>query len=172
MRTRAQSQSPLAPNFRTSGGGSDGNSTGALGIPTLDGPGVRGAYAHTLDEHIDVDSLAERGRFFDGGTFGDAKVTRSHRRRGSAASFRDASLDRERRKRQLTISCCGCRPLLSGLRGPGPPSDPVLCIFARWKSHYGTRTNLGMPAPLRQCRATAPLGSDLSHFNRTIRPPI
>jgi glutamate carboxypeptidase len=46
----------------SAGGGSDGNFTGALGIPTLDGLGVRGADAHTLNEHIEIDSLAERGR--------------------------------------------------------------------------------------------------------------
>ena len=51
---------------QSSGGGSDGNFTGAMGIPTLDGLGVRGANAHTLDEHIEVDSLAERGRLMAG----------------------------------------------------------------------------------------------------------
>jgi len=50
----------------SAGGGSDGNFTGALGIPTLDGLGVRGADAHTLNEHIEVDSLAERGRLMAG----------------------------------------------------------------------------------------------------------
>jgi len=50
----------------SSGGGSDGNFTGAMGIPTLDGLGVRGADAHTLNEHIEVDSLAERGRLMAG----------------------------------------------------------------------------------------------------------
>jgi glutamate carboxypeptidase len=50
----------------SAGGGSDGNFTGALGIPTLDGLGVRGANAHTLEEHIEVDSLAERGRLMAG----------------------------------------------------------------------------------------------------------
>ena len=48
------------------GGGSDGNFTGAMGIATLDGLGVQGANAHTLDEHIVVDSLALRGRLFAG----------------------------------------------------------------------------------------------------------
>ncbi len=50
----------------SAGGGSDGNFTGALGIPTLDGLGVRGADMHTLNEHIEVDSLAERGRLMAG----------------------------------------------------------------------------------------------------------
>lgn len=44
----------------STGGGSDGNFTAALGIPTLDGLGVRGAGAHADDEHILIDSLSER----------------------------------------------------------------------------------------------------------------
>ncbi len=51
---------------QSSGGGSDGNFTGAMGIATLDGLGVQGANAHTLDEHIVIDSLAVRGRLFAG----------------------------------------------------------------------------------------------------------
>lgn len=47
---------------QSAGGGSDGNFTGALGIPTLDGLGVRGAGLHTLNEHIKIDSLKERAR--------------------------------------------------------------------------------------------------------------
>jgi glutamate carboxypeptidase len=47
-------------------GGSDGNFTGALGITTLDGLGPRGNGAHTLDEHIVIASLPERGRLFAG----------------------------------------------------------------------------------------------------------
>jgi glutamate carboxypeptidase len=50
----------------SAGGGSDGNFTGAMGIATLDGLGVRGADAHTLNEHIEVDSLVERGRLMAG----------------------------------------------------------------------------------------------------------
>jgi glutamate carboxypeptidase len=49
-----------------SGGGSDGNFTGAMGIPTLDGLGPRGDLLHTRDEHIVVDSLAERARLLAG----------------------------------------------------------------------------------------------------------
>lgn len=49
-----------------SGGGSDGNFTGAAGVPTLDGLGARGQQHHTLAEHIFVDSLAERGKLFAG----------------------------------------------------------------------------------------------------------
>jgi len=51
---------------QASGGGSDGNFTGAMGIATLDGLGVRGDGPHTLEEHIVVDSLAERGRLMAG----------------------------------------------------------------------------------------------------------
>ncbi len=40
------------------GGGSDGNFTGALGIPTLDGLGVPGHGAHADHEHIEVDRIA------------------------------------------------------------------------------------------------------------------
>jgi len=51
---------------QSSGGGSDGNFTGAMGIATLDGLGVQGAGAHTLEEHIEVASLARRGRLMAG----------------------------------------------------------------------------------------------------------
>lgn len=50
----------------SSGGGSDGNFTGAMGVPTLDGLGVEGDLMHTLQEHIDVASLATRGKIFAG----------------------------------------------------------------------------------------------------------
>jgi glutamate carboxypeptidase len=50
----------------SAGGGSDGNFTGAMGIATLDGIGLRGADAHTLNEHIEIDSLVERARLMAG----------------------------------------------------------------------------------------------------------
>jgi glutamate carboxypeptidase len=43
-----------------SGGGSDGNFTAALGIPTLDGLGAHGDGAHALHEHCLIPSLARR----------------------------------------------------------------------------------------------------------------
>lgn len=52
--------------YASAGGGSDGNFTGAMGIPTLDSLGVRGAGLHTLEEHIEVESLAERARLIAG----------------------------------------------------------------------------------------------------------
>lgn len=42
------------------GGGSDGNLTGALGVPTLDGLGIPGHGAHADHEHIEVDAIAGR----------------------------------------------------------------------------------------------------------------
>ena len=56
----------LSLPHESSGGGSDGNFTGAMGVPTLDGLGIRGDGAHTLEEHIVVESLAERARLFAG----------------------------------------------------------------------------------------------------------
>jgi glutamate carboxypeptidase len=44
----------------STGGGSDGNFTAALGVATLDGLGARGAGAHADNEHILIDSLPER----------------------------------------------------------------------------------------------------------------
>jgi glutamate carboxypeptidase len=43
-----------------SGGGSDGNFTAALGVPTLDGLGAVGQGSHALNEHILVKSLPQR----------------------------------------------------------------------------------------------------------------
>ncbi|MDR3619493.1 MAG: M20 family metallopeptidase [Paludisphaera borealis] len=44
----------------STGGGSDGNFTAALGVPTLDGLGVEGGGAHADDEHIVIDSFSAR----------------------------------------------------------------------------------------------------------------
>jgi glutamate carboxypeptidase len=48
------------------GGGSDGNFTAAMGIPTLDGLGADGAGAHTLNEYIDLTTLDVRARLIAG----------------------------------------------------------------------------------------------------------
>lgn len=45
------------------GGGSDGNFTGALGVPTLDGLGPDGDGAHALHEHILIEDLPWRAAF-------------------------------------------------------------------------------------------------------------
>ena len=46
-----------------SGGGSDGNFTAALGVPTLDGLGPMGDGAHARHEHIVLDDLVWRSAF-------------------------------------------------------------------------------------------------------------
>jgi glutamate carboxypeptidase len=48
------------------GGGSDGNFTAALGVPTLDGLGGIGDGAHALDEHVVLDMLAPRAALVAG----------------------------------------------------------------------------------------------------------
>ena len=45
------------------GGGSDGNFTAALGVPTLDGLGPEGDGAHALHEHVMVENLPWRAAF-------------------------------------------------------------------------------------------------------------
>lgn len=42
------------------GGASDGNFVAALGIPVLDGLGITGDGAHTLDEYIEIDDIPRR----------------------------------------------------------------------------------------------------------------
>ena len=44
----------------SAGGGSDGNFTAALGVPTLDGFGAIGDGAHAIHEHVEIDALAPR----------------------------------------------------------------------------------------------------------------
>jgi glutamate carboxypeptidase len=44
----------------TAGGGSDGNFTGALGVPTLDGLGAVGDGAHSAHEHVIVNTMPAR----------------------------------------------------------------------------------------------------------------
>jgi glutamate carboxypeptidase len=42
------------------GGGSDGNFTAALGVPTLDGLGAVGDGAHATHEHILINAMPQR----------------------------------------------------------------------------------------------------------------
>jgi glutamate carboxypeptidase len=44
----------------STGGGSDGNFTAALGVPTLDGMGAMGDGAHADHEHILISQLTAR----------------------------------------------------------------------------------------------------------------
>ena len=48
------------------GGGSDGNFTGALGVPTLDGLGAVGGGAHADHEYLLIDAMAERAQLVAG----------------------------------------------------------------------------------------------------------
>ena len=50
----------------STGGGSDGNFTGALGVPTLDGLGAVGNGAHSVSEHVMIRSLPERAALLSG----------------------------------------------------------------------------------------------------------
>ena len=58
----------VAPGIvgRAVGGGSDGNFTAALGVPTLDGLGAVGGGAHADHEHVVVDTMPERARLVAG----------------------------------------------------------------------------------------------------------
>ncbi len=62
-RTLSESLGQTLPH-RSAGGGSDGNFTGANGIPTLDGLGPLGQGYHTLDEHVLIETLPRRARLF------------------------------------------------------------------------------------------------------------
>ena len=50
----------------SAGGGSDGNFTAAVGVPTLDGLGAVGDGAHALHEHVVIDALAPRAALIAG----------------------------------------------------------------------------------------------------------
>ena len=44
------------------GGGSDGNTAAAMGIPTIDALGPRGRFFHTPDEYLEVETLVSRAQ--------------------------------------------------------------------------------------------------------------
>jgi glutamate carboxypeptidase len=50
----------LSGEADTIGGGSDANTVGAIGVPTIDGLGPRGRGFHTKDEQIEIASLARK----------------------------------------------------------------------------------------------------------------
>jgi glutamate carboxypeptidase len=50
----------------SAGGGSDGNFTAAVGVPTLDGLGAVGDGAHAAHEHVEISSLAWRAALLAG----------------------------------------------------------------------------------------------------------
>lgn len=57
------------------GGGSDGNFTAALGIPTLDGLGATGAGIHARHEHIVIADIPARAALVAGLMLGEGDVT-------------------------------------------------------------------------------------------------
>ena len=56
----------LALEEGSAGGGSDGNFTAAIGVPTLDGIGAIGDGAHALHEHVEIDALVPRAALIAG----------------------------------------------------------------------------------------------------------
>jgi glutamate carboxypeptidase len=48
------------------GGGSDGNTTAAMGVPTLDGLGPVGGGAHSPGEYLEISSLMPRAAMLAG----------------------------------------------------------------------------------------------------------
>ena len=53
-------------NEGSAGGGSDGNFTAAIGVPTLDGLGAIGDGAHARHEHVEIDALVPRAALIAG----------------------------------------------------------------------------------------------------------
>ncbi len=51
---------------RSVGGGSDGNFTAALGVPTLDGLGAVGGGAHAEHEYVVIEAMTERANLVAG----------------------------------------------------------------------------------------------------------
>ncbi|WP_032918284.1 M20 family metallopeptidase [Streptomyces rimosus] len=72
------------------GGGSDGNFTAALGIPTLDGLGAVGGGAHADHEYLVVGAMAERARLVAGLVHAIRSVHDDCDDRGQGRSGRDA----------------------------------------------------------------------------------
>jgi glutamate carboxypeptidase len=63
---RIAAEAGMVLTHASAGGGSDGNFTGAMGIPTLDGLGALGRGYHTQEEHVLIESLPHRARLFAG----------------------------------------------------------------------------------------------------------
>ena len=60
MAQRLAAEMGLTLEEASTGGGSDGNFTAAMGVATLDGMGAVGAGAHAAHEHVEVKHLVER----------------------------------------------------------------------------------------------------------------
>ena len=57
---RVASQMGVELPHGSAGGGSDGNFTAAIGVPTLDGLGPEGEGAHAAHEHVLTESFPRR----------------------------------------------------------------------------------------------------------------
>lgn len=92
------------------GGGSDGNFTSALGVPTLDGMGAIGNGAHATDESIRIDSLVPRATLLAGMI---AKTIREEAETrfpvATSARKRPSDVDRDRDKRSVRSVESGAR---------------------------------------------------------------
>ncbi len=53
----------ISAGWISTGGGSDGNFTAALGVPTVDGMGPIGGGSHSLEEYVDLDSVVPAVHF-------------------------------------------------------------------------------------------------------------
>lgn len=62
---RIGAEQGVAFHWQAAGGGSDGNFTSALGIPTLDGLGPVGGNGHGVTEYGEISSLEPRFRFLE-----------------------------------------------------------------------------------------------------------
>ena len=54
----------LGTTWLSVGGGSDGNFSAALGVPTIDAMGPIGGKAHTVDEYLEVESIEPAYKLF------------------------------------------------------------------------------------------------------------
>jgi glutamate carboxypeptidase len=60
LHAAAQQIGVVLPEAVRSGGGSDGNLTAGIGVPTLDGLGAVGGHPHARNEWVDVTAMPQR----------------------------------------------------------------------------------------------------------------
>lgn len=65
MADRIAAEQGISFHWQAAGGGSDGNFTSALGVPTLDGLGPIGGNGHAVTEYGEISSLEPRFRFLE-----------------------------------------------------------------------------------------------------------
>jgi hypothetical protein len=124
----------------TTGGGSDGNFTAALGIPTLDGLGALGDGAHALHEHVLVSGLVPRAALMRPVAprpdaprlFGLTGRDSPHCARRVARPHAGHPLSRSRpmhyeRRQKAALSCPGNETATGAIRG-----SPVFSAVTLW----------------------------------------